>query len=53
MAGIGTLIDDGEVRVHISQVFPLADAAEAHRSLETGHTRGKIVLIVDPELAEH
>jgi NADPH:quinone reductase-like Zn-dependent oxidoreductase len=53
LAGIGTLIDDGEVRVHISQVFPLADAAEAHRSLETGHTRGKIVLIVDPELAEH
>ena len=53
LATIGRLIDAGEVQVHISQVFPLDDAAEAHRSLETGHTRGKIVLVVDPELAEH
>ena len=53
LATIGRLIDAGEVQVHVSQVFPLDDAAEAHRSLETGHTRGKIVLIVDPELAEH
>jgi NADPH2:quinone reductase len=41
------------VQVHVSQAFPLDDASEAHRSLEAGHTRGKIVLIVDPELAEH
>lgn len=50
---IGGLIDSGIVRVHVSQTFPLEAAADAHRSLETGHTRGKIVLIVDPELAEH
>jgi len=53
LATIGRLIEAGEVLVHISQTFPLDAAAEAHRSLETGHTRGKIVLIVDPELAEH
>jgi NADPH:quinone reductase-like Zn-dependent oxidoreductase len=53
LATIGGLIDAGEVQVHVSQAFPLDDAVEAHRSLETGHTRGKIVLIVDPELAEH
>lgn len=43
---ITALIDDGTVRVHIDRVFPLAEAAEAHRMLEVGHTRGKIVLAV-------
>jgi len=52
LARIGALIDAGDLRVQVSQVFPLAEVADAHRSLETGHTRGKIVLIVDPELAE-
>jgi len=27
-------------------VFPLADVVDAHRQLERGHTRGKIVLAV-------
>jgi NADPH:quinone reductase-like Zn-dependent oxidoreductase len=53
LATVGRPIDAGEVQVHVSQAFPLDDASEAHRSLEAGHTRGKIVLIVDPELAEH
>ncbi|MGY4859224.1 NADP-dependent oxidoreductase [Cryobacterium sp. AP23] len=47
---ITTLIDNGSVRVNIDQVFDLADGAAAHRALEGGHTRGKIVLRVsDPE----
>ena len=29
---------------HISQTFPLAQVADAHRALETRHTVGKIVL---------
>jgi NADPH:quinone reductase-like Zn-dependent oxidoreductase len=41
---ITTLINDGSVRVNIDQVFDLADGAAAHRALEGGHTRGKIVL---------
>jgi NADPH:quinone reductase-like Zn-dependent oxidoreductase len=43
---ITTLIDSGAVRVNIDQVFALADGAGAHRTLEGGHTRGKIVLRV-------
>jgi NADPH:quinone reductase-like Zn-dependent oxidoreductase len=38
--------DAGALRVHLSQVVPLEEAARAHEQLETGHTRGKVVLRV-------
>lgn len=41
---IAELIEDGDVKVHVDQAFPLAQAAEAHRLLEAGHVRGKLVL---------
>ncbi|WP_309569953.1 NADP-dependent oxidoreductase [Deinococcus sp.] len=34
----------GRLTPHISQTFPLAQVADAHRALETRHTVGKIVL---------
>ena len=37
-------------KVYVDQVFDLADAADAHRALERGHTRGKIVLRVTDAL---
>lgn len=46
LAVISRLIASGDVRVNIDTVFDLADAADAHRAIETGHTRGKIVLKV-------
>ena len=46
LAIISRLLDSGDVHVHIDQVLELADAAEAHRQIEQGHTRGKIVLRV-------
>lgn len=46
LAIISRLLDSGDVRVHVDRVFDLADAAEAHRVIEQGHTRGKIVLRV-------
>jgi NADPH:quinone reductase-like Zn-dependent oxidoreductase len=46
LAEISRLIDAGRVRVHVDRVFDLEDAAEAHRAIESGHTRGKIVLRV-------
>ena len=38
------LVEDGDVRVHVDEVFPASQAAEAHRVLEGGHVRGKLVL---------
>lgn len=37
-------IDRGELRIHVSQTFPLAEAGTAHRAIEAGHTQGKLVL---------
>jgi NADPH:quinone reductase len=38
------LIDAGQIKIHVSQVFPLAEAATAHRLLESGSVTGKLVL---------
>ncbi|WP_213815680.1 NADP-dependent oxidoreductase [Glaciihabitans sp. dw_435] len=46
LAVISRLITSGDVRVTVDTVFDLADAADAHRAIESGHTRGKIVLKV-------
>lgn len=46
LGAIARLIDSGALDVHVDQVYDLADAAHAHRQVETGHTRGKIVLRV-------
>jgi len=43
---ISALMDSGAVRVHVDRVFALAEGAAAHHVVETGHTRGKIVLRV-------
>ena len=40
----GKLIDAGDLRIHVSETFPLAQAEAAHKRLEEGHTTGKIVL---------
>jgi len=34
----------GKLRVSIQHAYPLDQAAEAHRAVETGHVRGKVVL---------
>lgn len=49
LAQIGKMIEDKTIKVIISQVFPLSDAAKAQAQAETGHTRGKIVLKVAEE----
>jgi NADPH:quinone reductase-like Zn-dependent oxidoreductase len=41
---IRSLVEAGRLKVHLSATFPLAEAARAHEAMETGHTRGKIVL---------
>jgi NADPH:quinone reductase len=42
---LARLAQDGKLRVVIAAVYPLAEAAAAHRALATGHTHGKIVLV--------
>lgn len=49
LATIGRLLDSGSVQVYIDRVFDLPDAAAAHRQLEEGHTRGKLVLRVSDD----
>ena len=43
---VGQLAADGTLKPHVSATFPLERAAEAFAMLETGRTRGKIVLTV-------
>jgi NADPH:quinone reductase-like Zn-dependent oxidoreductase len=43
---ISQLTEAGQLRPTVSEVLPLAEARRAHELLETGHTRGKIVLQV-------
>ena len=44
-------LDSGDLSVHLSGRYYWQDAAAAHREVEQGHTRGKIVLVVDDDLA--
>jgi len=39
------LAEAGTLTVTVDKVFPLADAAAAHRYLLTGHAHGKVVLV--------
>ncbi len=41
------LIDTGDLKIHVSRVFPLSEAVEAHRLLAAGSVTGKIVLQCD------
>lgn len=40
------LYEHGRLHVHVREIYPLAHAAVAHRDVETGHGRGKVVLMV-------
>ncbi|WP_353815841.1 NADP-dependent oxidoreductase [Agromyces sp. SYSU T00266] len=43
---ISRLVDDGAIRVHVDEVFPLEQGETAHTRLGGGHVRGKLVLRV-------
>jgi NADPH:quinone reductase-like Zn-dependent oxidoreductase len=44
---IGELIEAGQFSLPVAQTLPLDQIAEAHRLSETGHVRGKLVLLVN------
>lgn len=43
-AELGRWVTTGAVRAHVDEVFPLTGIADAHRALERGGVRGKIVV---------
>ena len=47
LARLAGLIERGRLKVTLAARLPLEEAARAHEMIETGHTRGKIVLTVD------
>jgi NADPH:quinone reductase-like Zn-dependent oxidoreductase len=49
LAEIASLVDARKVKVVVSEIFPLADAAKALAKADTHHARGKIVLKIRDE----
>jgi NADPH:quinone reductase-like Zn-dependent oxidoreductase len=49
LAQIGKLSDEKKIKVVVSQVLPLTEAAKAQAQADTHHTRGKMVLKVAEE----
>jgi len=45
LAGLVALYEAGKLAVNIAAAIPFSRAADAHRLVETGHVRGKVVLI--------
>ena len=43
---IGELIESGQIKVQVTNIFPLAEAGQAHALSQQGHGRGRIVLHV-------
>lgn len=43
---IAALTDSGELKTTVSRVYTMDKVAEAHEAIESGHTRGKMVLVI-------
>jgi NADPH:quinone reductase-like Zn-dependent oxidoreductase len=46
LEAIATLVDEGRLRPHVEETFPLAEAGKAHELIESGRVQGKVVLTV-------
>jgi NADPH:quinone reductase-like Zn-dependent oxidoreductase len=47
LAEMVDLWEQGKLHIHVRRSYPLMQAADAHRDVETRHGRGKIILTVD------
>jgi NADPH:quinone reductase-like Zn-dependent oxidoreductase len=47
LAGLAARAASGDLKLVIAASFPLAAAAKAHESLESGHARGKTILTLE------
>lgn len=43
---LGDLVESGAFSLPVGKTFPLAEIAQAHRTGEAGHVRGKLVLLI-------
>ncbi|MGF1715112.1 NADP-dependent oxidoreductase [Photobacterium chitinilyticum] len=44
------MLESGDLQLSIAAQYPLSEGASAHQDIETGHTRGKVVLVVDGDI---
>ncbi|AYG04011.1 NADP-dependent oxidoreductase [Gryllotalpicola protaetiae] len=47
LAVISRLLEQGSVRPHVDEIFPLEDVASAHARIEAGHVRGKLAITTE------
>lgn len=47
LTNLAEMVEDGALQVKVAARFALQDAAQAHAMIETGHTCGKIALLID------
>ena len=47
MAELAALVEEGRLRPVVEQEFPLPDVARAFERNKEGHTRGKLVVVLD------
>ena len=43
------LIDEGKIKVFVSNIYAMEQIAEAHRESETFHVRGKLIMEIRKE----
>jgi NADPH:quinone reductase-like Zn-dependent oxidoreductase len=48
LATLAHYAEEGRLRIHVERVFPMSEAAAAHRLVQSGHVRGKVVLTMSP-----
>jgi NADPH:quinone reductase-like Zn-dependent oxidoreductase len=46
LRALSRLVDEGKLKVHVSQTFHLEDIVKAHEAMESGGATGKIVITV-------
>jgi NADPH:quinone reductase-like Zn-dependent oxidoreductase len=47
MQHIAQLLEEGEIRAEVSMTFPFRQMADAHLQIETGRTKGKVVVVTE------